>query len=250
VPAIELVSPADGRARLLRPGTTGAYGRPAWSPDGKRIAFTKGSAVAVVNADGSGAHTVAGTSTRADSADPAWSPDGRRLAFVRDDGVYVVAATGGKPRRVAEGDYPWSPVWSPDGRLIAFGDGTYADNGRLEVVRPDGSGRRRIRSGLRQDERIDWSPDGRLFAIVRSYDAGPGYDERKLYTVTLAGKPTAVWGRDIDDPSWSPDGSQIAATEPDGAIDVLAADGTRTRLTATGSFPAWQPLPVRQDSAK
>jgi Tol biopolymer transport system component len=283
VHALALVPSSGGTARLLLPSTAGAQGRPAWSPDGKRLVFARNTAsvvsvikfgtsdcvLEVADADGSHVHPIPGARSNVDSPDPAWSPDGRELAYVRDDGVYVVATAGGTPRLVAKGANPWSPVWSPDGRLIAFGDGIYIDNGRLEVVRPDGSGRRVIRSGLRQDERIDWSPDGRLLAIVRSVDAGSGYDESKLYTATLAGKPTGIWGRDVDDPSWSPDGSRMAVSDPvavnsaiapgatptsleapgTGVITVIAPDGTRTSLGAVGSYPAWQPLPGRQGAA-
>jgi hypothetical protein len=58
------------------------------------------------------------------------------------------------------------------------------------------------------------------------------------------GNPTAKLGGALENPSWSPDGAELAATEPDGSIDVVNVNGTRTRLPATGSFPAWQPLPA------
>jgi TolB protein len=280
VHALALVPSSGGPARLLLPSTAGAQGRPAWSPDGKRLVFAKNTAsvvsvikfgtsdcvLEVADADGSHVHPIPGARSNVDSPDPAWSPDGRELAYVRDDGVYVIAATGGTPRVLAKGEYPWSPVWSPDGRLIAFGNGTVYDNGRLEVVSPDGSGRRVIRTGLYLDERIDWSPGGRLFALVTP---APGYDEAKLHTVTMTGKSTGIWGRGMDDPSWSPDGSRMAVSDPaavnpaiapdatptsleapgTGVITLIAPDGTRTSLDAIGSYPAWQPLPIRQHAA-
>jgi Tol biopolymer transport system component len=249
VHSIAVVAHSGGIPRLL-PGTTNATGQPAWSPDGKRLAFATGSLgqrdgfhaeVEVVDANGAHAHVIRGTSSNVEAPDPSWSPDGRELAYVRDDGVYVVAATGGKPRRIAKGAYPWSPVWSPDGSLIAFGGGIYIDNGHLEVIRPDGSGRRWIRSGLSQDERIDWSPNGRQLALVLP---APRYNDTKLYVVGLDGRPTGIWARGIDNPSWSPDGTQMVGTDPDSTITEIAPDGTRTPLGVTGAFPAWQPSPT------
>ena len=59
---------------------------PAWSPDGRKLAFVRlsadlGEPIYVVNADGSGLRRL--TRGPALDADPAWSPDGRKLAFVR-----------------------------------------------------------------------------------------------------------------------------------------------------------------------
>lgn len=79
----------------------------AWSPGGRRIAFVsapagstspKGRMLWVENADGSGAHPVAGAG--GDVAAPMWSRDGRRILYVRDDGMWIIPSAGGKARRV------------------------------------------------------------------------------------------------------------------------------------------------------
>ena len=124
---------------------------PAWSPDGRKLAFVRlnaglGAPIYVVEADGSGLRRL--TRSPALDADPTWSPDGRKLAFVRDrDGnseVYVMSANGSGQRNLTSNPaYDADPAWSPDARKIAFAsnrDGKYG----VYVMNADGSGQRRL----------------------------------------------------------------------------------------------------------
>src|SRR5947207_2050045 len=117
---------ADGSAptRLADAGFTGD---PSWSPDGLLIAFTGGSAVRVMAADGSGQRTL--TNSGFVDGDPTWSPDGRQIAFKSNrDGnveIYVMNADGSAQTRVtnaAGGDL--QPSWSP-GNLATSGALTF-----------------------------------------------------------------------------------------------------------------------------
>ena len=108
---------------------------PAWSPDGRRIAFAarlddpERLAIYVVGATGGDPKRVV-----AAGEFPSWSPDGRRIAYVDPDSgaVFVINVDGTGRQRIApglvwdnsvEGDYTaagYAPVWSPGGRRVAF----------------------------------------------------------------------------------------------------------------------------------
>ena len=67
----------SGRQRLARDGRD-----PAWSPDGRTIAFFSGAKIYLMNADGSEHRAL--TRPQVEPRDLAWSPDGRKLAFLQE----------------------------------------------------------------------------------------------------------------------------------------------------------------------
>lgn len=127
---------------------------PAWSPDGRRIAFTGTRSTAagahsdiwVVQPSGKGLQRLIGNAT-----DAAWSPDGGRIAFSRDGDIYTANAAGRDVRRLTRtrtlGDT--HPSWSPDGTRLVFATMRRAknqadDDQRLSIVNADGTGLQRI----------------------------------------------------------------------------------------------------------
>jgi tricorn protease-like protein len=103
---------------------------PRWSPDGKRIAFTRfmdkeqtqtSSELFVMNADGTDQKRLT-HNTVADGY-PSWSPDGQYLAFRSHHEVYVIELASQRVQRLTgtEGELgSTAPDWSPSGREIAY----------------------------------------------------------------------------------------------------------------------------------
>jgi Tol biopolymer transport system component len=115
---------------------------PAFSPDGRKIAFSSDRSgeeaeIWVANADGSGPVSLTSHFGRHQGS-PEWSPDGRWIAFdsLGRDGTwraYVVAATGGRPRRITSDAVDENvPTWSADGQWLYL---TSNRAGRSEIWR-------------------------------------------------------------------------------------------------------------------
>ncbi|HEX3454124.1 MAG TPA: hypothetical protein VHS03_05825 [Gaiellaceae bacterium] len=229
---IYTVSSTGGAWKLLRESVDDDIGKPAWSPDGHRIAYQSEFELYVMNADGSAPRLVESTH-EADEA--AWTPDGKRLVWSNgDDGsLWTTVLATGKSRllfKVGSEDLEY-PAVAPGGTRIAY---HVFDNGQLVVSALDGSNRKVIGSG----NEPAWSPDGSLIAsstckIVVSAPDGTG-----SHAITT---PPA---KQCDShPSWSPDGSQIVfsrgQTDVTADLYVVNADGTGLRrLTTTVPVPA------------
>jgi TolB protein len=235
---------------------------PAWSPDGRRIAFVSrhggNTDVYVMNADGSSQRNL--TRNQADDSGPVWSPDGRKVAFVRghvgndrwrySSEIYVMNADGGAQRRLTENPAPdIAPAWSSDGRMIAFL--RERDFGKYDVVamNADGSGQHRLAHyssdgtpAWSPDPPV-WSPDGQAIAFVSHRD---GVDEVYVVSPGAGGKRnlTRSPARDFA-PAWSPDGSKMVFVRVRGGnpeVYVMNADGSaQRRLARHGTQPVWSP---------
>lgn len=131
----------------------------AWSPDGTKLAFSRTSGdgkagtlhneLDVIGVDGRGARTLAvNPAPYGARAEPVWSPDSKRLVFKLDEfRLATVAAAGGAPVPLtspAGGAVDDHPLWSPDAAWIAFARSPARGISDVWLVRPDGTGQRKL----------------------------------------------------------------------------------------------------------
>jgi dipeptidyl aminopeptidase/acylaminoacyl peptidase len=106
------------------------------------------------------------------SLGPSFSPDGRQVAVIADlsgvPQVWTLPVEGGWPRLVTSGGDPVGAVrWSPTGEWLALsilpGGGL---NSQVYVVRPDGSGLRRLTEGGKENNNLGgWTDDGKALTL-------------------------------------------------------------------------------------
>ena len=249
----------DGRRlrNLTRTKRPACEALPAWSPNGKRIAFERNlrgrseddSDVWVMETTGKNQRRL--TRAKGFDGDPAWSPDGKQIVFeskrTGDSEIYVMNSTGARQRRLTRSvGFDGDPAWSPGGRRIAF---TSRRDGNAEIylMDPDGANPLNITNNRADDGDPSWSPSGQLVAFESNrrgnLDIYTTNDRFQLRQLTSHPSLEAL-------PAWSPDGTSILfASDRAGSgrdIWTMAADGGSPRrligLSSWDTAPDWQPV--------
>jgi Tol biopolymer transport system component len=228
---ITVLDLATGRRTVIGRGTT-----PAWSPDGKRVAFVRYSFMSYDN--------------------------GRSLDPYRS-ALFTVASDGSDLRQVYSGSYGlpgsewmvlYGPTWSPDSRTLAAYGAATSDGENALVLLTDASNsavRTLLRDVPSSGSEVAWSPDGSKLAFT----ANGTYPTEFIETVDVVTEATKRVTRshlgsfaEYFGPRWSPEGRQIAFERCPLRGDyrcelytVALANGRTRRITPMGD-PAWNPL--------
>ena len=209
----------EANAVNLTPDSTAVDFAPAFSPDGRRIAFhssRKGSGIFLIDSDGRNL-----TKLSDGGHNPAWSPDGREIAFADDrvfdyegrnhshSRLFAVEVESGARRLITTSDAV-QPAWSPRGHRIAFWG--LRKGGQRDIWTVAASGGEPI--AVTDDESVDWNP-------VWSPDG------RHLYFLSDRGGSMNLWRVAVDEMTGAATGQFEPATLPSASSQHLSfsADG-------------------------
>lgn len=233
---------------------------PAYSADGKEIAFCRGVRAAsgvieiwAMKANGQDERQVTQLGGR--MIFPDFSPDGSRIVFngrlpgATNDDIFTVGADGsGLVQLTSSPGNDLFPAYSPDGSKIAFVS-TRSGGRQVWVMDADGSDQTQLTfDPLDKDQLPDWSPDGAKVAYAACLATcdiwvmdADGSDQH-----VAIGGPTDDFG-----PAWSPEGTRIAfARFDDRTVYVANADGSEEHALhplRQQAVPGWQPRGDRSD---
>ncbi len=250
-----IVSDADGENRQTVADSPQPLMSPAWSPDGRRIAYVSfegdQSAVYVQTLRTGTREKVSGRAGV--NGSPTFSPDGRTLALVlsRDEGnldVYTLDLATQVLRQITrDAAIDTEPAWSPDGKFLYFTSDRAGGPQIYRVAAEPGGRPERITYEGVYNARARVSPDGKQVAEV--------YGQNNTYRIgilDLASKvfQTLTTGRLDESPSFAPNGAQIIYATRESGRGVLASVTTDGRIhqeidSAAGDVrePVWGPYP-------
>lgn len=215
---------STGYTKQMTDGTRLDYS-PAWSPDGRQMAFVSDRAgkpqIFLLPVDGGEARPLTQLANGVGSG-PVWSPDGQTIAFTAaaqdeapdpatpyrftrpiyrfdalgrtdraNQNVWTIPAGGGDARQLTDDNHHYTNVrWSPDGsRLLgiaALGPGSHAIDGHLRLIGLDG-GITPLTADWGSADTAEWTPDGRWIVFAGAPDGADIGTQNNLWRIPAQG---------------------------------------------------------------
>jgi TolB protein len=251
-------------------GDAEAENYPSWAADGKRLVYTRdldGSAIYVINSDGSGELRLSPTPGL--DATPSWSPDGTRIVYVRlrqapqpnippMTDIRIMNADGtGDHVILADTTFSVEPRWSINDQVVFM---SLMRGGDLEIftMNLDGSDLRQLTNAATNGDPV-WSPDGSRISFGSDREGG---DRLNIFVMNADGTGVEQLTHfdvpyEAGDTNWSSDGKKIAfeydvsgmkQSDPNAYAEVwtMNADGSgeissQVQCSDVGCAPRWQP---------
>ncbi len=189
------VPASKGDAHTIRDGVGVERKDPAWSPDGKTLAYITEEddvqRLALFDLATATERRVPLADAPSVYRDPLWSPDGKRIAYadVRLN-LWVLDVATGKSAKVDTGVYGMgfnpSPAWSPDSRWLAYVKDELNHDGSVMLCEVDTGAKSRVTDGMADASSPVFDRDGRHLYFLASTDLGMGDGE----DIASVGKPT------------------------------------------------------------
>ena len=261
------VGNVDGTSqRQITSGQSFGNDRPAWSPDGAKIAFERRQSsqccatdLYVMNANGNNLVQLTNTPNASENG-PAWSPDGGKIVFGRDDGqqaqlfVLTLSTLSAQPLPgTVGGSYP---SWSPDGSKIAFstfaeGDescefGPCVPSAEVFVIPAAGGSPVNITEHNEAHDLFpNWSVDNKKVVIERR--PHPNDTAGRVIEIEVGGEHDFLSVGNGSDPAFAPNGAAIVYDLQDRIhtsarpLESDDAEPVSNQTPLVGLHPDWQP---------